>query len=365
MKQYNFSVTVYKKIDHKLNRDWLELEKNCYNYFFQSLDFIKNYLLFKKNIKDINLNLVVVRSNQDQSIMCIFPFQIVNLFGVKILQWLGTRDVDYCSPIIRKNINLDLIFSSIWKETIKHIDGYDLIFLDRQPMLIGEFKNPFIEFLPSKIFSKSYITKLSNNFSNDLNLVKNKKFLSEFNRTEKKLQSNNEVEFKVIFEKDTSLSLSNIIKNKIFQLNKLQIKHNLNEDLINFFEKIKENCPKKIILAALYINNEIIAASFNFSHKERFYYYMPTVFNEKYNKFSPGKILISYLLNWSSVNNINTFDFGIGEENYKKYWASDSINLYRYLNFKTFKGFMFFIIFKLYLLKPINKILKKIKLRSF
>ena len=63
---------------------------------------------------------------------------------------------------------------------------------------------------------------------------------------------------------NNSLSLSNIIKNKIFQLNELQLKHNLNENLINFFEKIKENCPNKIILAALYINNEIIAASFNF-----------------------------------------------------------------------------------------------------
>ena len=46
---------------------------------------------------------------------------------------------------------------------------------------------------------------------------------------------------------------------------------------------------------------------------------MPVTFSNKFNKFSPGKVLISYLIELSVNNRLAVFDFGLGDENYKKY----------------------------------------------
>lgn len=74
---------------------------------------------------------------------------------------------------------------------------------------------------------------------------------------------------------------------------------------------------------------------------------MPVILNNDFNKFSPGKLLIYQLIEWSYANNYRIFDFGLGEENYKKYWSNDSLQLYDYLNYKTKKGIVLFFIFRL------------------
>ena len=42
-------------------------------------------------------------------------------------------------------------------------------------------------------------------------------------------------------------------------------------------------------------------------------------------------------------------DFGLGDENYKKYWCNDTVNLSRYLNFKSFKGFFAYLLIRIYI----------------
>ena len=73
------------------------------------------------------------------------------------------------------------------------------------------------------------------------------------------------------------------------------------------------------------------------------------MFTEEFNSYSPGKILIHYLINWSIKNDLKVFDFGIGEETYKKYWSNYSTKIFRHLSYKGAKGFVLFLIIKFYL----------------
>ena len=110
-------------------------------------------------------------------------------------------------------------------------------------------------------------------------------------------------------------------------------------------------------ITILKINGELVAANLGLIFKRRFYYYMPVLFSEKFNKYSPGKVLISYLIEWSINNKIDFFDFGLGDENYKKYWSNFNENLFRYFEFRTFKGLVAYLFIKFYLL------IKKFKLK--
>jgi len=75
---------------------------------------------------------------------------------------------------------------------------------------------------------------------------------------------------------------------------------------------------------------------------------MPTLLTNNYNKYSPGKILISELIKWSITKKIKVFDFGLGEENYKKYWSNRTESLFRYFYTKNLKGLITLKIIKIY-----------------
>ena len=61
---------------------------------------------------------------------------------------------------------------------------------------------------------------------------------------------------------------------------------------------------------------------FGFLYANTFYYYIPTVLPNSFNNYKPGKILIIQLIEWCIKNNIKKFDFGLGNEKYKKYFSN-------------------------------------------
>ena len=120
--------------------------------------------------------------------------------------------------------------------------------------------------------------------------------------------------------------------------------------MISIFNKFKERNSNMVKITILKVNGELVGANLGLILKSRFYYYMPVLFSEKFNKYSPGKVLISYLIEWSINNKIDFFDFGLGDENYKKYWSNFNENLFRYFEFRTFKGLVAYLFIKFYLL---------------
>ena len=89
---------------------------------------------------------------------------------------------------------------------------------------------------------------------------------------------------------------------------------------------------------SLKVNQETIAQCLGFVFKNTFYYYIPLLASNKYNRFKPGKILITEIIRWCIDNDIKKFDFGLGAEKYKKYFSNKKIDLHRYFE-QEFKRF--------------------------
>ena len=177
----------------------------------------------------------------------------------------------------------------------------------------------------------------------------NKKFSSELRRTKKKLLENYKVIFETIFLSKQKNLIEKILLKKNSYLKKRKISNSMSENWINFYEKLSNLCPEKLIAGLIQVEGKTIAATIGVIENKRFYYLVPVIFTEEFNSFSPGKILINYLINWTVKNDLEVFDFGIGEENYKKYWSNSSTRIFRHLNYKGAKGFLVFLIIKIYL----------------
>jgi CelD/BcsL family acetyltransferase involved in cellulose biosynthesis len=48
-----------------------------------------------------------------------------------------------------------------------------------------------------------------------------------------------------------------------------------------------------------------------------------TGFDERYAKFSPGQLVVEYMVKWAYDNHFD-FDFGVGTESFKAYWSRDN-----------------------------------------
>lgn len=94
-----------------------------------------------------------------------------------------------------------------------------------------------------------------------------------------------------------------------------------------------------IDLASLKLNGSILAVHFGFKYKSKYFYYMPS-FDERYAKYSVGRILLYYLIEDCFKRRYKEFDFLSGSETYKLDWAEKERKIYRFRAYpRTPKGF--------------------------
>jgi len=73
-------------------------------------------------------------------------------------------------------------------------------------------------------------------------------------------------------------------------------------------------------IAVLLLNGQVIAYSYSFIWGGEYFYYNPA-HDPKFSEFSPGTLLLIYILERSFNSGLKRFDFGRGELSYKSHWA--------------------------------------------
>ena len=339
-KKLNFRI--FNNLEPELEDLWKNFEEKSYHTFFQSFFFIKKIITLKK----YDCYFCIIYDNDE--VVAILPFEIKKIFGVKILQWIGSKYTDYCCPLISKEYKINSEpFKDLWARILQEIDC-DIIILNNQPQYINNLENPFVNFLYNSEISKVFLIDLPDDENEYYQKIQNRKFLNEFKRTTNNIIKKHDLKFENIDIKENSFQPSDLIKKKISVLDKNFFRQSIEKNFIDFFDNLILHFPDQIKLSVLKIDKEIVAANLGFLKNGRFYYYMPTLLTNNYNKYSPGKILISELIKWSITNKIKVFDFGLGEENYKKYWSNRTESLFRYFYTKNLKVLITLKIIKIY-----------------
>ena len=82
------------------------------------------------------------------------------------------------------------------------------------------------------------------------------------------------------------------------------------------------------MLSALYAGDRLVAAHFGIRSDGTLYYWFPA-FNPEFAKYTPGGLLICFLLQHLAANTLDVLDFGPGGENYKEYFNNSTIPVHR------------------------------------
>ena len=80
-------------------------------------------------------------------------------------------------------------------------------------------------------------------------------------------------------------------------------------------------------LAALRLDGDVIAAALGLVDAHTFHYVIPVFRTGAFSRCSPGSILLHNMMAWSIEQGLTSFDFTIGDEQYKTEWAEHTQKL--------------------------------------
>jgi len=355
----DIEIKIYSKLNTELKEYWNKLEKDSYSYCFQSYDWYKNWVNhFRENNNKYSLCIIVVFSKSE--ILSIFPFEIEKKFNLNILKWSGGDQADYCAPIINKNFNIDKdSFISLWKKILLSIPKIDLVYFNKQPENIENFKNPFVSYLNTHRDSNTYNILLPKTWKDYTNINLKKNFLLQNLRKKKQLKKLGNVKFIIAKSKEEKEKfIKELIIQKKERLSSLGLKDIFKDKNLKFYMEFENENIKKIDthICSLVFNNELIAIHWGVIYKDRFYYLLLSMKEGKLDRYSPGRLLISLLIRWSITKKIKVFDFTLGDENYKKSWSNNIDGLFNFIKLNSLRGFLLFFLIKTKLiLKSLDK----------
>ena len=345
----DYQIKLFSEINKELKEYWLKIEENSQSTCFNSIAWIENYILsYKEDMINSKLRIFVIFYENEP--VCIFPFEIVKKYKVNVLQWICDLKTDFNAPPQKKNFSFEKdSFNQIWNKLIKMIPEVDVIFLKKQVNFSDTKKNPFISFLKNKKEGYIYKICLPQRWDDYTKKILKKKFYFDLVRTKKLIKKEGKVEFITAKNSEQKkIFLEELVKQKKHKLSKNNI-NLFNEKDLNFYKNFENYKNKKYTthVTAIKLNGEFIAMHWGIFAKNYYYYLLPSMKEGRFKRFSPGKLLLSILVRWAISKKIDFFDFGLGEESYKKKWSNKKENIYSYIRLNKLKGIFYYITIKI------------------
>jgi CelD/BcsL family acetyltransferase involved in cellulose biosynthesis len=332
----------FNSFDENLKAIWLDFETTNNCYVFQTYNWVEHwYSTVGCKMQSIKPTIIVVF--RDDAVVALFPFGVQIIFGIRVLVFIGGGQADYNNPILSTKL-VPADFELIWGKVIEELPKCDAIDFQRIPHSVNSKDNLFLKTISATKSDVSFSTQLPDVVDKLPQLV-SKRMLKDNARMVKRLSEKGDLQYVVA----TNISQYNEIINTALKQKERQyvstgVRNILsNSNIYNFYRNLFENLKPdvNVHLSALIHDNEILAAHLGAVYGNRFYYLMPTYSIGKYKKYSPGRLLLEYLMKWSIENNLEVYDFTTGAEAYKNKWCNVEMPVYQKLTSKTAIGVIF------------------------
>lgn len=345
-------LVVYQDFGNDLETQWINLEKISQYSIFQTYKWLKFWQeTIGTHVEKVSPWIIVGQDDDGQPKM-IFPFGVRKWFGLRVLEMLGGAQADYQGPLIHEDLLLDpSMVELIWREVAQHLPRHDVKHFYKLPEKWMKAKNPLLSVWPVVFQGNSYSATLPDTFSEFQKRLRSK-LRADNNRQRRRLAEKGELSYQVFDDvnEETERAIDVMIKQK-----QERFRNTGSPDLFadlpvqEFYKNLPINFTKegRVHFSILKLNNEILATHWGGVYRDRYYFLMPTYDSGEWKVYSPGRLLLENLLEWSIQNSLKIFDFTIGGEDYKKDWCDSVMPLFEHLKVNTPAGLPYFLYIRL------------------
>ena len=320
---------------------------------FHSKEWVINWLKFLGN----KYEPFILTLYKEDKLQSFFPLAVRNSFFSRKLEFIGRDDGDYLDFIVdpgSRKASLEAFLSYLrkkkkeWnvcdlKDFPEGSQNYNVLYdlLKREgwkAVLYDTWSCPYLKIEGDwEGFLKNHSRKFR------YNIKRGKRLLEDSGKLEfKKVRSWEELEYylRQVFE----------VHKKRWKGYFIASKFSTPEGQRFYTEIGKEYLKKGMLrLDLLLLDKKVIAFSYSFQWKDKYLYYTPA-YDPAYEKYSPGKILLMYILEDAFKSGLKEFDFSKGELGYKAHWTSGERRNKRIVFASpTLKGKMVFYLYLFYL----------------
>jgi CelD/BcsL family acetyltransferase involved in cellulose biosynthesis/dTDP-4-amino-4,6-dideoxygalactose transaminase len=301
------------------------LEKSNFLPVYQTPTWIYTWLKFLGH----RHKLFILTLWNGNELVALYPLGLKRTLFVKKLEFIGRDDGDYLDFIVDNSHKEKCIesFLSFLRKKKKEWNLCDL------KDFAGESQN--YKFLYELLKKEGWKVVLHDTWScpyleidgdwNGFLKRHGRKFQYNIKRERRQLENLGNLEFKKIQSQE---ELEHYLP-QVFEVHKRRWKGYYISSKFStpqgqkFYTEIAKNYLSKgmLRLDLLLLDEKVIAFSYSFQWNGRYFYYTPG-YDPDYARYSPGTVLLIYILEDAFKSGLKEFDFSKGELQYKSHWAT-------------------------------------------
>jgi CelD/BcsL family acetyltransferase involved in cellulose biosynthesis len=311
--------------------DWPAIadDRGFQMFVFQSREFLEVWTSTIGKAGGVESYLLVVRNDDGKPVLYL-PLAIETKFNIRILRFMDCGVADYNAPVMKAGLALSRQeFKSLWARVLSLLPRFDVIDLKKIPGEVSGTINPL-----------TYLGCTSHGEDGHSLLLKGADAAAvggpsislrrKLDREHRKISELGAVEFIV----NPTGELAGLVIKKLFALKRRKYVQTRIPDFLampgvaDFYRAIVSAKWLGRIghLSALLIDNTVISAHIGYVGHGCFYYILPA-YDAAYARYRPGHLLLRELIDRSTQQGNETFDFGVGDESYKQAWANRRLPL--------------------------------------
>lgn len=322
---------------------WQKAELGCACYGFQTFQWQSAYMETIGAAEGAEPKIVHFTDAAGKSLM-LLPLEIRRRFGLSVLSFLGGYPTDYHAPIICPIFAASLGPADCERLVacvLELLPRVDVIAFEKMPSTIEGVPNPFVRLNGAKHHRNSHVATLDRTF-NDFKARRKSAFFRDSGRKKRRLEEVSPTSFTIAKSAEEAAAiLPRLIMQKRQQYFRTGVTDRFAKPYYHaFYSSLgQKNWDTGLVhTSALYAGEELLAAHWGMVFRDRFYWILPSYDAGKWAKYSPGRLLTQFVVEWCISRDFKIFDLTIGDDEYKRHWADHVIPLYACTRGVTVKG---------------------------
>jgi CelD/BcsL family acetyltransferase involved in cellulose biosynthesis len=332
-----------------VERAWRAFEPCADSTVFQTFDWLsewQNRIGAHKNSQPV----VVLGRDHDGQILIVLPLAIEDSRFLRRLTWLGSDLCDYNAPMLAANFNQRVTperFGCLWREIVALVRAepqlhFDMVDMDKMPEAVGAQRNPMLNLPVLPRTYGAHVATLGDNWENFSSSKRSAATCKRERRQFKHLAEHGEVRFVEAGEPaEIRETMDLLIRQKRNSYARMGV-----EDLFaragyrDFYRAVAFNPSLRDVVhvSRLDVGATSAATGLGLRYKACYYLVMSSYQDGDLARFGPGRAHLQQMLRYAIDRKIETFDFTIGDEPYKRDWCDLEVRMFGYIEAATATG---------------------------